>query len=58
MDREGNYIINRVAQMPSCILELGFISSSYDNDMLDTYFNDYTKAIAQGIYIYTEILSM
>lgn len=58
MDGEGNYTINRIAQMPSCILELGFISSSYDNYLLDTYFNDYTKAIAQGIYAYTKTLSM
>lgn len=57
MDGEGNYTINRVAQMPSCILELGFISSNYDNNLLDTYFSDYTKAIAQGIYAYTQTLS-
>ncbi|WP_373140135.1 N-acetylmuramoyl-L-alanine amidase family protein [Beduini massiliensis] len=54
MDGEGNYTINRVAQMPSCILELGFISSDYDNTLLDTYFSDYAAAIAQGIYTYIQ----
>ena len=58
IDGEGNYTINRVAQMPSCILELGFISSHYDNNLLDTYFSDYAKAIAQGIYAYTQTLSI
>lgn len=54
LDGEGNYTINRVATMPSCILELGFISSEDDNRLFDTYFEEYARAIAEGIYSYTQ----
>lgn len=49
MDNDGNYAINRVASMPSCILEVGFMSSDNDNDLFDTYIQDYAYAIAYGI---------
>ena len=35
--------------MPSCLIELGFISDDKDNELFDEYIEDYSKAIADGI---------
>ena len=35
--------------MPSCLIELGFISSKQDNNLLDDNKIEYAKAIADGI---------
>jgi len=35
--------------MPSCLIELGFISSQKDNQLLDENKENYAKAIANGI---------
>lgn len=50
IDGEGDYTINLVADMPTLILEAGFITSDIDNTLFDLYLEDYAKAIATGIY--------
>ena len=35
--------------MPSCLIELGFITDEKDNQLLDEHKKDYAKAIAEGI---------
>lgn len=48
----GNYTdygVNRDTDMPSALLELGFITSAADNKSFDTNFDAYAKAIAKGI---------
>lgn len=50
--REGenmNYYINRNTKMPSCLIEVGFITSAEDNKYFDENLNEYAKAIADGI---------
>lgn len=50
--REGenlNYYINRNTKMPSCLAEIGFITSEGDNKDFDEKINVYAKAIADGI---------
>ena len=48
----GNYTdygVNRDTDMPSALLELGFITSDTDNKFFDTHFDAYAKAIAKGV---------
>ena len=48
----GNYTdygVNRDTDMPSALLELGFITSAADNKSFDSNFDAYAKAIAKGI---------
>ena len=48
----GNYTdygVNRDTDMPSALLELGFITSDTDNKYFDTHFDAYAKAIAKGV---------
>lgn len=50
--REGadlNYYINRNTKMPSCLAEIGFISSEIDNQDFDEKLYEYALAIANGI---------
>lgn len=35
--------------MPSCLIELGFISNNKDNELFDANIDNYAKAIANGI---------
>ncbi len=44
-----NYYINRHTKMPSCLAEIGFISSNADNKDFDENLEKYAKAIADGI---------
>lgn len=44
-----NYYINRNTKMPSCLAEIGFITSSTDNKDFDTKLNQYAIALADGI---------
>ncbi|MBQ4626544.1 MAG: N-acetylmuramoyl-L-alanine amidase [Clostridia bacterium] len=46
---EGNYYVNSHTQMPSCLVELGFINSETDNKLLDEHLNEYASAIAGAI---------
>lgn len=48
----GNYTdygVNRDTDMPSALLELGFITSAADNKAFDANFDEYAKAVAKGI---------
>lgn len=48
----GNYTdygVNRDTDMPSALLELGFITSAADNKTFDANFDAYAKAVAKGI---------
>ena len=42
------YVLNNT-QMPSCLIELGFISDDEDNKLFDENAEEYAKAIAKGI---------
>lgn len=42
------YVLNNT-KMPSCLIELGFVSDDKDNELFDEYIEDYSKAIADGI---------
>ncbi|MBR5284972.1 MAG: N-acetylmuramoyl-L-alanine amidase [Clostridia bacterium] len=44
-----NYYVLGNTDMPSCLVELGFISSPEDNRLLDTHHDAYARAIADGI---------
>lgn len=48
---DGNYYVNKYTDMPSCLVELGFITSETDNKMYDEKLNLYAIAIADGIEI-------
>lgn len=49
-ENDGNdYYVNKYTKMPSCLIELGFISSQKDNQLLDENKENYAKAIANGI---------
>lgn len=48
-NQETNYYVNQNTEMPSCLVELGFISNSKDNQLLDENIEQYAKAIAEGI---------
>lgn len=45
----SDYAVNSGTDMPSCIVELGFIDNDTDNNYFDQYFDEYAQAIAQGI---------
>ncbi len=44
-----NYYINRNTKMPSCLAEIGFITSKEDNADFDEKIDSYALAIADGI---------
>ena len=46
---DGNYYVNSHTDMPSCLVELGFINSETDNALFDEKINDYAQAIADSI---------
>ena len=48
-NQESNYFVNQNTQMPSCLIELGFISNKQDNQLLKENLEEYAKAIAKGI---------
>lgn len=45
----SDYFVNRNTKMPSCLIELGFISNAKDNELLDENLEEYAEAIAKGI---------
>lgn len=45
----NNYYINAHSDMPSCIVELGFMNSSEDNQLFDEKLNDYAKSIGDAV---------
>ena len=46
---DGDYYVNSHTDMPSCLVELGFINSEIDNDMYDKKLDAYAQAIAESI---------
>lgn len=50
-----DYYINRETEMPSCLVEMGFINSEEDNQLFDEKLEEYAEAIAKGIFEYLEI---
>ncbi len=44
-----NYQVNEQTTMPSCLLELLFITDDGDNTLFDTYCEEYAEKIADGI---------
>lgn len=45
----SNYHINVYAQMPACIVELGFVNNAADNQMFDEKIDAYAAAIGDAI---------
>lgn len=45
----GDYYVLKNTNMPSCLIELGFITNVKDNQLLDSNQEDYAKAIAEGV---------
>lgn len=52
---DGDYYVNKHTDMPSCLVELGFINSEKDNELYDTNLEAYAQAIADAIYKSTEM---
>lgn len=46
---DGNYYVNSHTDMPSCLAEIGFITSETDNALLDKNLEEYANAIAEAI---------
>lgn len=46
---DTDYAVNKNTHMPSCIVELGFITDAEDNRLLDKHMDEYARAIAQAI---------
>lgn len=47
--RLSDYYVNKHTTMPSCLLEMGFITNEEDNRLFDTNLEQYARAIADGI---------
>ena len=45
-------MVNRLSNMPSCLIEMGFITNQNDNYLFDAYLKQHAKAIAKGIMNY------
>ena len=48
--RQDLVVLNRT-QMPSVLVEVGFINTDADNQLFDERFDDIAQAIADGILI-------
>lgn len=46
---DKDYYINSHADMPACIIELGFMNNATDNSLFDEKLQDYAKAIGDAI---------
>ncbi|MBQ2974741.1 MAG: N-acetylmuramoyl-L-alanine amidase [Clostridia bacterium] len=46
---DGDYYVNSHTDMPSCLVELGFINSDTDNALYDEKLDEYATAIAEAI---------
>ena len=47
--KSNNYYVNRNTDMPSCLVEMGFMTSWVDNKNFDEKLNDYAAAIATAL---------
>ena len=43
-----DYQVNRETNVPSCLIEMGFMNSKGDNEYFDKYLQDYAEAIANA----------
>ncbi len=48
-DENVNYYVNSHTKMPSCLVELGFLTDESDNKLFDEHIDDYSKAIADAV---------
>lgn len=49
-DNEADsYYVNAHTDMPSCLIELGFLTADEDNVNFDTHVEEYAEAIARGV---------
>lgn len=48
-DSTLDYAVNRMSTMPSCLLELLFVSNADDNSMFESKLDEYAVAVATGI---------
>ena len=48
-DNTVDYAINQNVKMPSILLDMGFLTSSIDNQLLDANIDDYCRAIGDSI---------
>ena len=46
---DGDYYVNSHTDMPSCLVELGFINSEKDNSLYDEKLEAYAQAIASAV---------
>ena len=53
-----NYVVNEKSNMPSCLVELGFITDDEDNTLFDKNLDDYAKSIAESIVKSAEELNL
>ncbi|MBQ3045109.1 MAG: N-acetylmuramoyl-L-alanine amidase [Clostridia bacterium] len=51
---DGNYYVNSHSNMPSCLVELGFINSEEDNSLFDKNLDAYAQAIADAVILSLE----
>ena len=47
--KKGDYHVCRETKMPAMLIEMGFITNATDNQLFDSRFEQYAKAIAKGI---------
>lgn len=45
----SDFAVNRITNMSSCLLEVGFIDNTNDNKIFDEHFDDIAVAIAEGL---------
>ena len=45
----NNYYVNRNTNMPSCLVEMGFMTSQIDNSNFDNKLEAYAKAISDAV---------
>ncbi len=48
-NESDNYYVNRYTNMPSCLIEMGFMNSKVDNRNFDDHLNEYAEAIADAV---------
>lgn len=48
-NESDSYYVNAHTDMPSCLIELGFLTAEEDNINFDTHLEEYAEAIARGI---------
>jgi N-acetylmuramoyl-L-alanine amidase len=48
-DKTKDYFVNRETEMPSCLVELGFVTDDRDNALFDENFDKYAQAIAGAV---------